>query len=166
MLFLSSFDSYPLDEHVIGRDSQFAIRRDINQPNSGLVFDVFQMPMNLTDREMAILLRVFGNLLPTRPPDLTSWRVRPVKKYQHDRLSFLRRSMLITCQPYCEFGFTESTCSHCTLIMTKPRGLFHSFVFHSSALRLCDREGRYTHSQVRKGTLQTLEQAMTSLQIF
>lgn len=70
MLFLPSFDSYPLNEYAIHRDNQFAIHQDINQPKSGLVFDVFQMPMDLADREMAILLKGLGNLLPTRPPDL------------------------------------------------------------------------------------------------
>ena len=69
MLFLPSFDSYPLNECAI-RNNQFAIHQNINQPNSGLVFDVFQMPMDLADREMAILLKGLGNLLPPRPPDL------------------------------------------------------------------------------------------------
>ena len=70
MLFLPSFDSYPLNEYAIHRDNQFAIHQIINQPKSGLAFDVFQMPMDLADREMAILLKGLGNLLPTRPPDL------------------------------------------------------------------------------------------------
>ena len=66
-------------------------------------------------------------------------------------------------QSYCEFGFTGSTFSPCTLIMIKLRGLRQSFVSSLSALRLCDQEERYTHSQVQEGTLQTLEQAMTRL---
>lgn len=70
MLFLPSFDSYPLNEYAINRDDQFAIYQDINQPNSGLVFDAFQMPMDLADRETAILLKGLGNLLPSRPPYL------------------------------------------------------------------------------------------------
>lgn len=70
MLFLPSFDSYPLKGNVINRDSQFAIHQDINQPNSGLVFDVYEMSMDLADREMAILLKGLGNLLPSRPPYL------------------------------------------------------------------------------------------------
>lgn len=70
MLFLPSFDLYLLNGCAIDRDNQFAIHQDINQPNSGRVFDVFQMPMDLADREMAILLKGFGNLLPTRSPDL------------------------------------------------------------------------------------------------
>ena len=41
MLFLPSFDSNPLNEHAGDGDNQFAIHQDINQPNSGLVFDVF-----------------------------------------------------------------------------------------------------------------------------
>lgn len=70
MLFLPSFDSYPLNGYAISRENQFAIRQDINQPNSGLVFDVFEMSMDLADREMAILLKGLGNLLPSRPPYL------------------------------------------------------------------------------------------------
>lgn len=67
MLFLPSFDFYSLNGYAIDRDTQFAIHQDINQPNSGLIFDSYQMPMDLADRETAILLKGFGNLLPTRP---------------------------------------------------------------------------------------------------
>ena len=70
MLFLPSFDSCPLNENAVNPGNRFAVYQDINQPNSGLVFDVFEMPMDLADREMAILLKGFGNLLPARPPDL------------------------------------------------------------------------------------------------
>ncbi|MCJ1335341.1 hypothetical protein MMC09_000609 [Bachmanniomyces sp. S44760] len=62
MLFLPSFTASSLD--------QFAIYQDINQPNSRLVFDTFTMSTDLADREMATLLKGFGNLLPARAPDL------------------------------------------------------------------------------------------------
>lgn len=70
MLFLPSFDSYSLNENAVSPDNQFAVYQDVNQPNSGLVFDASKMPMDLADRDMAILLKGFGNLLPARPPDL------------------------------------------------------------------------------------------------
>ena len=94
------------------------------------------------------------------------WQAKPAKKHQHGCRSFLQRSMLMSCQPYCEFGFTGSTYSPCTLILTKLQGRFHFFVSHLSVLQLCDREGHCTHSRVQKGTRQTLGQAMTRLQIF
>ena len=62
MLFLPSFNTCPLNE--------LAVYQDINQPNSRLVFDTFKMSTDLTDREMAVLLKGYGNLLPARPPEL------------------------------------------------------------------------------------------------
>lgn len=64
MLFLPSLNTCPLNE--------FAVYQDINQPNSRLVFDTLKMSTDLADREMAVLLKGFGNLLPARSPDLAN----------------------------------------------------------------------------------------------
>lgn len=58
MLFLPSFDTR--------RPSSLNICRAPGQPNSGLVFDDWSVPIDLTDRPLAILLKAFGNLLPAR----------------------------------------------------------------------------------------------------
>lgn len=58
MLFLPAFDTR--------RPSSLNIHRAPGQPNSGLVFDDWSVPIGLTDRPLAILLKAFGNLLPAR----------------------------------------------------------------------------------------------------
>ena len=62
MLYLPSFSS--------DKPTELVLYQDINQPHSGLVFDTFKISIDLTDREMAILLKGYGNLLPARPPEL------------------------------------------------------------------------------------------------
>lgn len=63
MLYLPSFNTCPL--------TQLEIHQHIDQPNSRLVYDTFQMPAELADRPIAILLKGYGNLLPARRQDLT-----------------------------------------------------------------------------------------------
>jgi len=58
MLFLPAFDTR--------RASSLNIYKAPGQPNSGLVFDDWSVPISLTDRPLAILLKAFGNLLPAR----------------------------------------------------------------------------------------------------
>ncbi|KAK4221161.1 hypothetical protein QBC38DRAFT_492606 [Podospora fimiseda] len=46
---------------------QLAVHQDYNAPESGLVFDLYKVPIDLCDRPLSVLLKVFGNLLPARP---------------------------------------------------------------------------------------------------
>jgi hypothetical protein len=48
------------------RSSNFNIYRAPGEPNSGLIFDNWSVPVDLADRPLAILLKAFGNLLPAR----------------------------------------------------------------------------------------------------
>lgn len=63
MLYLPSFDTCPLDE--------LAVHQDIDQPDSGLVFHTYKMSSDLADRPMSILLKGYGNILPSRSEELT-----------------------------------------------------------------------------------------------
>ena len=63
MLYLPSFDICPLDE--------LAIHQDNDQPDSGLVFHTYKMSSDLADRPMSILLKGYGNILPSRSEELT-----------------------------------------------------------------------------------------------
>ena len=58
MLFLPAFN--------ICSSAELAIHLDASQPDSGLVFDTFKVPANLSDRPLSILLKGFGNILPAR----------------------------------------------------------------------------------------------------
>jgi hypothetical protein len=49
--------------------SELAIHKPTGQPDSGLVFDTYRVPIDLCDRPLCILLKCFGNLLPARSPD-------------------------------------------------------------------------------------------------
>jgi hypothetical protein len=49
--------------------SELAVHIPDGQPDSGLVFDTYRIPMDLCDRPLSILLKSFGNLLPARSPD-------------------------------------------------------------------------------------------------
>ncbi len=62
MLYLPTFDT--------DNPTELSLFQDVNQPNSGLVFDNFSVSTDLADGEMAILLKCYGNLLPARPLDL------------------------------------------------------------------------------------------------
>jgi hypothetical protein len=50
---------------------QFAIDEDSCQPNSGLVYDTFKVDAELAERPLFVLLKGFGNLLPSPPPQIT-----------------------------------------------------------------------------------------------
>ncbi|RFU28345.1 hypothetical protein B7463_g8000, partial [Scytalidium lignicola] len=58
ILFLPSFEADPVHE--------LAIRRAYGEPNSGLLFDTYSVSLDLADRQLAILLKAYGNLLPAR----------------------------------------------------------------------------------------------------
>lgn len=45
---------------------ELAIHQDSDQPQSGLVFDMYKVSTELSDRPMSVLLKAFGNLLPAR----------------------------------------------------------------------------------------------------
>ncbi|CAI7612735.1 unnamed protein product [Penicillium palitans] len=45
---------------------ELAIHQDSDQPQSGLVFDMYKVSAELSDRPMSVLLKAFGNLLPAR----------------------------------------------------------------------------------------------------
>ena len=62
MLYLPSFNSDDLTKLVLFQD--------MSLPTSRLVFDTFKMSTDLADREMAILLKGYGNLLTARTPEL------------------------------------------------------------------------------------------------
>jgi len=49
--------------------SELAVNRPAGQPDSGLVFDTYRVPIDLCDRPLSILLKFFGNLLPARSPE-------------------------------------------------------------------------------------------------
>ncbi|KAK7743148.1 hypothetical protein SLS53_004233 [Cytospora paraplurivora] len=63
MLYRPTFNVYPLDN--------FAIQQDDGEPDSGLVFDTYRAPTELSDRPLSVLLKYFGNLLPARSPVTT-----------------------------------------------------------------------------------------------
>lgn len=63
MLYSPSFNTCPL--------SELAIQQAVDQPDSRLVFDTFKVSTDLADRPLAILMKAFGNLLPSRPQTLT-----------------------------------------------------------------------------------------------
>lgn len=58
MLYRPSFNTCPL--------SQLAIHQEVDQPDSGLLFDTFKVPAYLSDRPVSILLKGYGHLLPAR----------------------------------------------------------------------------------------------------
>ena len=58
MLYLPSFNTCSL--------AQLEIHQHVGQPNSRLVYDTFRMSADLADRPLAILLKGYGNLLPSR----------------------------------------------------------------------------------------------------
>lgn len=62
MLYLPSFNTCPLEE--------LAIHQDIDQPHS-VVFQCYKAPADLADRPMSILLKAYGDLLPSRQSE--SW---------------------------------------------------------------------------------------------
>lgn len=58
MLYQAAFNVCSLQELVIHQDS--------DQPQSGLVFDTYRTPADLSDRPLSVLLKAFGNILPAR----------------------------------------------------------------------------------------------------
>lgn len=50
---------------------QLAIHQEPGQPRSGLVFDVYKISADLSDRPLWVVLKAFGNLLPARALKLT-----------------------------------------------------------------------------------------------
>jgi hypothetical protein len=58
MLYQADLDFCLADELIIHCDS--------DQPQSGLVFDTFKIPFELSDRPLSVLLKAFGHLLPAR----------------------------------------------------------------------------------------------------
>jgi hypothetical protein len=50
---------------------QFAVDEDNCQPNSGLVYDTFKVSAELSERPLFVLLKGFGNLLPSPPLQIT-----------------------------------------------------------------------------------------------
>ncbi|EFQ99405.1 hypothetical protein MGYG_02417 [Nannizzia gypsea CBS 118893] len=58
MLYQASFNTCSTKE--------FAIHRESDQPQSGLVFDTYKVSAHLSDRSLWILLKAFGNILPAR----------------------------------------------------------------------------------------------------
>ncbi|KAJ5121671.1 uncharacterized protein N7515_009632 [Penicillium bovifimosum] len=56
MLYQADFDLHLADELIINCDS--------DQPHSGIVFDTFKVPIELSDRPLSVLLKAFGQLLP------------------------------------------------------------------------------------------------------
>ena len=63
MLYQAAFNVCSLQE--------LAIHQGSDQPQSGLVFDTYRVPADLSDRPLSVLLKAFGNLLPARSPDIT-----------------------------------------------------------------------------------------------
>lgn len=63
MLYRPTFNVCPLDN--------FAIQQDDGEPDSGLVFDTYRAPTELSDRPLSVLFKYFGNLLPARSPFTT-----------------------------------------------------------------------------------------------
>lgn len=63
MLYQPAFNVCSLD--------QFAIDEDSCQPNSGLVYDNFKVDAELAERPLFVLLKGFGNLLPSPSPQIT-----------------------------------------------------------------------------------------------
>ena len=63
MLYQAAFNVCSLQE--------LAIHQDSGQPQSGLVFDTYRVPADLSDRPLSVFLKAFGNLLPARSPDIT-----------------------------------------------------------------------------------------------
>jgi hypothetical protein len=59
MLYKAAFD--------ICSPEELAIHEEENQPNSGLVYDNTKVPASLCDRPLFVLLKAFGNLLPSPP---------------------------------------------------------------------------------------------------
>ena len=45
---------------------ELAIHQDSDLPQSGLVFDMYKVSAELSDRPMSVLLKAFGHLLPAR----------------------------------------------------------------------------------------------------
>ena len=62
MLYQAAFNVCSLQE--------LAIHQDSDQPQSGLVFDTYRVPADLSDRPLSILLKAFGNILPSRSSDI------------------------------------------------------------------------------------------------
>lgn len=56
MLYQAAFNVCSAQELTIHKDSR--------QPQSGLVFDTYRVPADLSDRPLSVLLKAFGNLLP------------------------------------------------------------------------------------------------------
>lgn len=63
MLYRPSFNTCPL--------SQFAVHQEVDQPDSGLIFDTYKLSAYLSDRPVAILLKTYGHLLPARAREPT-----------------------------------------------------------------------------------------------
>ena len=51
--------------------SSLAIHKAASQPDSGLVFDTYRVPIDMCNRPLSILLKCFGNLLPGRSESST-----------------------------------------------------------------------------------------------
>ncbi|CDM31101.1 hypothetical protein PROQFM164_S02g001251 [Penicillium roqueforti FM164] len=58
MLYQAAFNVCSMQE--------LAIHEDSDQPQSGLVFDMYKIPAELSDRPISVLLKAFGHLLPAR----------------------------------------------------------------------------------------------------
>lgn len=58
MLYRPTLNVCPLDK--------FAIHHDDGEPDSGLVFDTYHAPTELSDRPLSVLFKYFGNLLPAK----------------------------------------------------------------------------------------------------
>lgn len=63
MLYRPTFNVHPL--------GSLTIHQDDDKPNSGLVFDTYSAPADLSDRPLSVLFKYFGNLLPARSPVTT-----------------------------------------------------------------------------------------------
>lgn len=63
MLYQAAFNVCSLRE--------LAIHQDSDQPHSGLVFDMYRVSADLSDRPLSVLLKAFGNLLPARSSEIT-----------------------------------------------------------------------------------------------
>jgi hypothetical protein len=61
MLYQAAFNVCSIQE--------LAIHQDSDQPQSGLVFDMYKVSAELSDRPMSVLLKAFGHLLPARSPN-------------------------------------------------------------------------------------------------
>ena len=63
MLYRPAFNTCSQDE--------LAVHEDYDQSNFGLVFDTNRVSADLADRPLFIILKGFGNLLPSPPPNIT-----------------------------------------------------------------------------------------------